>query len=255
MSDDLVRAEAHAVRALRHAVERYAENIRETAARARREVAAADRNAQETVERCRSELRRREEELKRAQAALTQCLRNPRPDCSGLRQQTDAAGQQHAEARQRLDRARQAAQITSGAQSDLIKALQAVEATVGEHSSLAASALASLDAKLAELPRLDACPALSSARPAANPAPKSPDWLRNKAAEIAVTVKVVGLTTNFGPVVGDAGAAINVNLPARDHSIAEMAERQTQQEIDYVGEQAVDGAERARSDHGTETVP
>jgi hypothetical protein len=255
VSDDLVRAEAHAARALRHGVERYAEHIRGTAAHARREVAAADRNAQEAVERCRSELRHREEELKRAQAALTQCLRSPRSDCSRLRQQADAAAQRHTEARQRLERARQAAQITSGAQSDLIKALQAVGATVGEHSSVASSALASLDAKLAGLPRLDADNALSSARLAVNAAPKSSGWLHQIAAEAVVTAEVLGASLNLGPVAGDAGAAVNVNLPARDHSITEMAERQTQQEIDYAGERAAEEAERARSDHGSDTVP
>ena len=254
MSEDLVRAEAHAVRTLRHGVERYAEHIRETAARARREMAAADRNAQEAVERCRSELRHREEGLKRAQAALTQCLHSPNPDCGGLRQQAQAAGERHAEAMQRLDRARHAAQITAGAQSDLIKAMQVVEAIVSEHGSLAASALASLDAKLAELPRLDADHALPNAQQAVDGTSKSWALLRNKAAEIAVTAKLIGLATNIGPVVGDAGAAVNVNLPLRDDSIIEMAERQTQQQIDYIGEQAAEGAERARSDHGAETA-
>jgi len=255
VSDDLIRSEAHDVRALRHAVERYAEQIRETAARARREVAAADRNAQEAVERCRSELRRREEELKRAQAALTQCLRNPRPDSSALRQQADAAALRRAEAKQRLDRARQAAQITSGAQSDLIKALHAVEATVSEHGSVAAAALASLDGMLAELPRLDVGHALPAAQPVVSAGPKSSDWWRNKAAEALVTAKVITLTTNVGHVLGDAAAAADINPPVRDYSITEMDERQTQQEIDFLGEQAAEDAERARSDHGDKAVP
>lgn len=231
---------------LRHGIERYAEHIRETAARARREMAAADRNAQEAVERGRSELRHREEGLKRAQAALTQGLHGPQQDCSGLRQQVQAAGQRHAEAMQRLDRARQAARITAEAQSDLIKAMQVVEATVSEHGSLAASALASLDAKIAELPRPGAGHALSSARLAAGPAPKPSYWLLNKTAEMAVAIKIMALVMNFVPVAGDAARAAGFNQPVRDHSITGMEKRQTQQQIDFVGEQAAEEAERAR---------
>ncbi len=151
MSDDLVRAEVNAVRALKLGVERYAEQIRDALRNARREVAAADRKAQEEVERRRSEVQKREHELRQVETALRrQCQEN----CGRLQQQVAAAAQRLAEAKQPLDRARKAAQLTATAQSELLQALQAIETTVGEHSSVASSALASLDAKLAELPKL-----------------------------------------------------------------------------------------------------
>jgi len=219
VSDDLVKAEAHAVRALRHAVGRYAEQIREAVVGARREVTAADRRAHEAAEHRRSEFQRREQELKAAQAALAQCLRASGPDCDGLRQQVSAAAQRHAEARQSLDRARKAAQTTAAAQSDLVKVLQAVEATIGEHSSIASSALASLDAKLAELPH-----------------PGIGHTLQGIAAGALVGAEIAIAGMDLSRIGGDAAAPFNVNPPVRDHSISQAAEHQAVQELFYLAE-------------------
>lgn len=151
MSDDLVKAEAQAVRQLRHAVSRYAEQLREVLAQSRREVAMAERNAQDAVAQRVADVRRAEQELQAAQAALAGCQEN----CGGLARAVNAAQQLVARAKLQLEHARQAAQLLAVAQSDLLKVLQHVEASIGEHSSVASSALASLDAKLSQLPHFD----------------------------------------------------------------------------------------------------
>jgi len=233
VSDDLVKAEVRAARALKQGVGRYAEQIRGAAAQARREIAAADRKAQEALERRRSEVRKREQELRQAQAALRQC----RQDCGGLRRQAEAAAQRLADASQALGRARKAAQLTATAQSDLLKTLQNIEAAVGEHSSVASSALASLDSKLASLPHFD----LGSA---------AHDLL----AGTAVTVEVLAAVSSFGRLAGDAAQAVNVNFPIRDHSVAEMAEHQRDQEADYVIKKDAEDQERMNSGERRETT-
>lgn len=226
MSDDLVRAEVNAVRALKHGVERYAEQIRDALGHARREVAAADCKVQGAVEHRRSVAQKREQDLRLAEAALRQCQDN----CGGLHQQVAAAAQRLAEAKQLLDRARKAAQLTATAQSELLKVLQATEATVGEHSSVAASALASLDAKLAQLPKFGVGHAI-----------------HNLAVGTAVGAEILGATVNLGRMTGDALQAANVNVPLRDHSITEMVEHRREQERDYVNEQDFESKKRMSS--------
>ena len=234
MSDDLVKAEVNAVRALKHGVERYAEQIRDAAGHARREIAAADRRAQDAVERRRSDGQKREQELRQAAAALRQCREN----CGGLQQQVEAAAQRLAAAKQLLDRARKAAQLTAAAQSDLLKVLQNTEATVGEHSSVASSALASLDAKLAELPHFGVGHAI-----------------HNVAVGTAVGVEIFGATMSLGRVAGNALQAANVNFPIRDESITEMVEHRKDQERDYVIEQDFESKKRMSSGEGRESKP
>lgn len=233
MSDDLVKAEVQAVRALKQGVGRYAEQIREASAQARREVAAADRKAREALERRRSEVRKREQDLRQVQAALRQC----REDCGGLRRQGEAAAQRLAEAREALDHARKAAQLTSTAQADLLKTLQNIEASVGEHSSVASSALASLDGKLASLPHFD----LGST-------------VHGLLAGTAVSVQVLAATANFDRLVGDAAQAVNVNLPGRDHSVTEMVKHRREQEADYVVMKDAEDKARMNSGEGWETT-
>lgn len=233
MSDDLVRAEVHAVRDLRQGVSRYAEHIRDAAAQARREVAAADRKAQEAVERRRSQLQCREQEFRVAQAALAQCREN----CGGLEQEVNVAGQRHAEAAGLLDRARKAAQLTAAAQSDLLKVLQTVEGKVGEQSSVASSALARLDAKLAELPHFDLGHAV-----------------HNGLGGIVVGVEIMGATMNLGRVTGNALAAFDVNTPVRDHSISEMVEHQDESAAQYVVNLQHEAEKRSNSGEGKETI-
>lgn len=232
MTDDLVRAEVKALHALKHGVERYAEQIRDALANARRELAAADRKAQEAVERRRSEAQKHEHELRQAEVALRHCQEN----CGGLQQQVAAAAQRLAEAKQLLDRARKAAQMTATAQSDLLKVLQTTEATVGEHSSVASSALASLDAKLAELPKFGVGNAI-----------------HNLAVGTAVSVEILGATMNLGRVAGNALQAANVNIPLRDHSITEMVEHRQDQERDFVINQDFESKKRMNSGEGRET--
>lgn len=232
MTDDLVRAEVNAVRALKHGVGRYAEQIRDELGHARREMAAADRKAQEAVERRRSEAQKREQELRQAEAALRQCQEN----CGGMQQQVASAAQRLAEAKQLLDRARKGAQLTATAQSELLKVLQTTEATVGQHSSVASSALASLDAKLAELLKLGVGHAIHSLVVGA-----------------AVTVEIVGATINLGRTAGNALQAANLNIPLRDHSVTEMVEHRQEQERDYVIEQDFESKKRMSSGEGQET--
>lgn len=233
MSDDLVKAEVQAVRALKQGVGRYAEQIRGASAQARREIAAADRKTQEALERRRSEVRKREQELRQLQAALRQC----REDCGGLRRQAETAAQRLAEAGQALDRARKAAQLTATAQTDLLKTLQNIEATVGEHSSVASSALASLDSQLASLPHFD----LGSA-------------VHDLLAGTAVSVETVAAVASFGRLAGDAAHAVNVNFPIRDHSVAEMVEHRKDQEADYVIKKDTEDQDRMNSGEGETTA-
>lgn len=230
MSNDLVRAEASAVRALKQGIERYTAQIRDALGQARREMAAADRKAQEAVEHRRSEARKREQDLRRAEAALRQCQEN----CGGPQHEVSAAAQRLAEAQQLLDRARKAALLTASAQSELLKVLQTTEATVGEHSSVASSALASLNAKLASLPNFGAGHAI-----------------HNLAVGTAVGVEIFGATMNLGRVAGNALQAVNVDIPLRDHSIAEMVEHRKEQERDYVIGQGIE-ARRFNSREGQE---
>ena len=233
MSDDLVKAEVNAVRALNLGIGRYAEQIRDAAGHARREIAAADRKVQEAVERRRSEVQKREQDLRQAEAALRQCREN----CGGLQQQVTAATQRLAEAKQLLERARKAAELTATAQSDLLKVLQNTEATVGEHSSVASSALASLEAKLAELPHFGVGHAI-----------------HNLAVGTAVGVEISGATISVGRVAGNALHAANVNFPLHDESITEMVEHRNDQERNYVIEQDFESKKRMSSGEGREST-
>lgn len=233
MSDDLVRAEVHAVRNLRKGVSRYSEHVRDAAAQARREVAAADRKAQEAVARRRSELQRREQEFRAAQAALARCREN----CGGLQQQVNVAAQRHAQAKEQLDRARKAAQLSAAAQSDLLKVLQTVEAKVGEQSSVASSALANLDAKLAELPHFDLG-----------------HTVHNVLGGIVVGVEITGAAMNLGRVTGNTLAALGVNTPLGDSSISEMREQEDEAAAHYVVNLQYEAEKRSNSGEGKETI-
>lgn len=234
MSDDLVKAEVSAVRALKHGIGRYAEQVRDAATEARRDIAAADSRAQEAVERRRSEVQKREQDLRQAETALRHCQEN----CGGLQQQVQAASRRLAEAKQLLERARKAAQVTATAQSDLLRVLQTIEATVGDHSSVASSALASLDSKLAELPHFGVGSAIHSL-----------------AVGTAVGVEIFGATMSLGRVAGNALQVANVNFPIHDESISEMVEHRKDQERAYVIEQEFEAKKRMSSDEGRESTP
>ena len=232
VSADLVKAEVHAVRALKHGIERYAEQVRDAAAHARREIAEADRKTQDAVERRRSEMRKREQDLRQVEATLRQCHEN----CGELQQQVRQASQRLAQAKQMVDRATKAAQLTATAQSDLLKTLNNIEATIGENSSVASSALASLDAKLAALPHLGVGQAT-----------------RSFAAGIVGAVEIVGASMNVGRVAGNALQAANVNFPIRDTTISEAVEHQREQEVDYVIKKDLEAKKRMNSGDGPES--
>jgi chromosome segregation ATPase len=145
---DLIKADARAVRALSAGVTRYADRLRAAAAAARQEMAAAQQAALDAADRQRSRLNRATEDLQQAKAAAASAPEDRRAEL----QRVVAAAQQHFDqARQDLDRARQAGKNLADASHDLLKTLQAAEATVAGQSSAAASILASLDGKLAEI--------------------------------------------------------------------------------------------------------
>ena len=234
MSDDVVKAEVHAVRALKHGIERYAEHIRDAAAKARREMAAADQKAQAAVERRRAETRKREQEVRQAEAALRQCREN----CGGLQQQARKAAERLAEAKRSLERARKAAALTASAQSDLLKALISAEATVADHSSVASSALATLEAKLTQLP-------------AGGPHRA----LHNTVVGLAVSGEIVGASLNLGRVAGNTLHAFNVNVPIGDATTAEMVEHDRDQEVEYKFSRDFEEQKRLNSGQDEEATP
>ncbi len=143
MSDDHVKAEARAVSTLRGAVLRYSDHLRDISQNARADVAAIVAKASDEATRRQGAVQRCEQDLARADR-----LSRQRPE---LAHAAVAARRALDEARGSLDRARKAAQLVSAAQSELAKSLNHVDSTVAEHSSVAASTLASLDEKLASL--------------------------------------------------------------------------------------------------------
>lgn len=147
MSGDLVRNERNAVSMLRSAVSRYAENLREAMVQARRDVAARHRDAEAVVEQRRDQLNRADREVQQARAALAQC----RFDCGGLERQVVAASQRQNHCRQELAKARRGAQLIAQAQHELTSVMQGIESKVGEHSSVASSALVDLEYRLTAL--------------------------------------------------------------------------------------------------------
>ena len=149
MSGDVVRNEANAVKALKSGVERYTQTIQAATAQARRELMTAERQAQQAVDQRRAVLQRAEREVQQAKAALSGSTEENRRH---LEQQVRTAMQWQGEAKQQMDRARRAEQQVASARTELISVLQSSEAAVSEHSSVAASALANLEAKLQSLP-------------------------------------------------------------------------------------------------------
>jgi hypothetical protein len=233
MSDDQHNKEVHAVRALKKAVGRYAEHLREAISQARREIGAASSKAQEAVEDRRRELQRCEQGLLAAQRALAGCHEN----CGGLQQQQHVAAQRHAEAKLALERARKASQILTSAQSDMLKVLQTVEAKVGEHSSIASSALADLDAKLVSLSAFDLG-----------------RTVQNILGGVLAATETSTSAIDLGRVGGNALAAANIITPVRDHSISEMVEHRDEAAQHYVIHQDFETRKRMNSDEGREST-
>ena len=227
MSDDLIKAEVRSVRTLKRAISEYTEQLRAVAARARSETAAVDRRAQEAVEARRSQLRRRESELRAAQAALAHCTEN----CGGLQHAVNVAARVQAEAQQALEQARKAAQITAGMHSDLIEVLHTVDAQINEHSSVAASALADLDARLSQLPHFD----LGHAA-------------RSVAVGMVGAAEIAGAGMNFGRLAANTASAFGAESSVADQSVAELREHEAEHEATYVGEKLYNLPEGFESD-------
>ncbi len=115
--------------------------------------------------------------------------------------------------------------------------LQTVESAVGEQSSVASSALASLDAKLASLPHVDVGHAV-----------------HNLAVGTAVGVEIFGASMNLGRVAANAATVFGVELPVRDQSVSEMVEHQNEQAADYVIHKSQEVEKHLDSGDGTETI-
>jgi hypothetical protein len=211
MPDEAVKAEVKAVRDLRDAVTRYAEQMRDAMAEARRSAAALVKRTEANLQQRKSRLDRAMRDLQQAQAALAAC-RDPKQ--SAALQRAVTAAKAHAdEARQFFAYAQKAATIASTAQSDLLKSTQAIEAVVGEHSSVSSSALASLEGKVTEIDLHE-------------PAGKR---ISRAITVIGVAAEISMATANFARTVGDASQG---HLPTADHpaSISEMRPEQARQE-------------------------
>jgi hypothetical protein len=149
MTDHTVKAEISALRLLRDAVTRYAGQIRDAMDAARRDAAALVKRAEEAQQRRRSALDQALSGLRRAQAALAAC-RDPR-QAAALRNSVIAAKAYADETRQMHAYASKAVRIATEAQSNLLKTMQAVEAAVGENTSVATKALTEITEKLVEI--------------------------------------------------------------------------------------------------------
>ena len=226
-----MKVEAHAVRSLRTGVVRYAESIQRVNSQARGRAGAAARNANQAVDRRRDEYQKRSAELKRAQQALSSCQEN----CGGLQREVAAASERLGAARASLDRARQAAQLAGEAQRDLIRVLQTVDSKVNEHSSVASSALADLDAKLAALPHVGVA-----------------DTLRGLAVGVATFARVATAIPDAAHLVGNAAAATGHDNPFANSSLSEMRQESSAQEQDHWAD--AERERRSRSARHTDVV-
>ena len=147
--NDQVKAERAALRTLRDAVTRYAEQLRAAMAGARRDADALVKRAAEAERKRRAGLDRAVADLEQAEAALARC--RDAQQVAALRGEV-AAKRHHADERKRLlGYAKQAVKTAADARSDLLKVIQAQDPAVGEHSSIAAGALAQLESRLASI--------------------------------------------------------------------------------------------------------
>jgi hypothetical protein len=100
---------------------------------------------------------------------------------------------------------------------------------------VASSALASLDARLAELPKFGVG-----------------HTIHNLAVGAAVSAEIINATMNLGRMTGDTLQAAGVEVPLRDQSIAEMVEHRQEQDQGYVVEQAAGLRKKMSSGEGQE---
>ncbi len=210
MSTGHVKNETTAVKILRHAIARYAEQVRDATARSRHEVAAVERSARDEVESRRAQLRRREAAVESARAAL----RSGDSKDDRLRAAVDLAERARADAAASLDRAKRAATLVASTQADLARAVHHADQVVGQHSSVASSALASLESRLTEIT-----------------APAHAGFTQGLAVGAAVLLKAATSTPDLGPVAGDFAAALGHENRWQHSSITELRDDVTGQEV------------------------
>jgi len=215
--DNAVKAEVKAVRDLRHAVARYAEQMRDAMAAARHDAAALVKRTETNLRQRKSRLDRAMRELQQAQADLAAC-RDPK-DATTLRRAVTVANAHADEMGQLYANARKAAGIAATTESNLLKTVQVLEAAVGEHSSVSASALATLERRLAEI---DTRGSLGTR-------------INRAMAAGGIAVEIPMLAASLGHTIGDASQG---NLPTADRftSISEMRNDQTRQQQENYAE-------------------
>lgn len=227
MSGDLIRNERNAVSMLRSAVSRYAENLREAMVQARRDVAARQRDAEGVVEQRRDQLKHADREVQQARAALSQC----RFDCGGLEHRVVAASQRQSQCTQELAKARRGAQLIAQAQHELSSVMQGIESRVGEHSSVASSALADLGSRLTALG-----------------GGSNGSWQR--ISGVAVGLATLTELMNPGIDMANVVSAAGLQNPMADATYSQSVARHDGQALDYVVEHPV-LEEKGEADDGT----
>ena len=146
----VVKAERTEVRRLRDAVRRYAEQMREAVVAVRRDAATLERRTREVAEERGRDVAVARRLLDELQSRLRGAESGGGSDVSAEREVAEArAGLARAEAE--LRRGREAARLAAMVQSDLVQAVQRLDAVVGETASVSSAALASLEAALAEI--------------------------------------------------------------------------------------------------------
>jgi hypothetical protein len=78
--------------------------------------------------------------------------------------------------------------------------------------------------------------------------------LRDLGAAIMVTTEVLAATMDLGRVAGDALQTVNVEIPIRDNSIAQLVGHRKEQEVNYVIDKESEDRKRMNSGEGRETV-
>lgn len=148
MSGNLT-TEAGALLSLRHAVTHYAQRVRDAMNDARRDADALVKRAEDATRRRTNDLNRALADVQQAKARLSAC--HDERHAATLRAEVAALARLADERKQLLGYAQKAVQAAREAQSNLVKILQAMDATVGENNSVATKALDNISRKLDEI--------------------------------------------------------------------------------------------------------
>jgi hypothetical protein len=139
--------ERQAIQTLRQAVARYAEDLRGSIDLAHREMATVEQKVERTVEERRARLTRAEEDVRRYEQMLGRAHPAERTELESLYASARRAA---LEERKAVEQVRRAASKIRAAHTELRQSMRPIETKVGEHSSVAASALADLDARIGD---------------------------------------------------------------------------------------------------------